>query len=191
MTNKIIPIAIHDAMLQRLASVSERSRDRSDNPAEDPTLVRTKFEHWVAYTGSTYDDTIENGIDVRYSQDREMEFASYVRVQDLRRDHRSALELHETIMTLLNGWRPDLDGIIVRSPLRLKSDTLLPPRGEDSTFRYQALYRINVEATPLYEEGFLIPSKIAAALWRSPVDEVGNQNESSLFSISVVVKEDQ
>jgi hypothetical protein len=185
-------IVIHlTESLQQISRERFKSIDRSSNPHENDLHVRQKFEHWVAYTGSNYDDATQGYDefgDPILVQSRELEFASYVRVESLQNDHRPALVLHQQIMALLNGFNPTtaLEGI--RSPLTIKSDTLLSPRGSESTFRYQALYKLETIALsvsdlrdPIYVQSAIVD------VYRSDINYVKDP-ERSILDDQLIVK---
>lgn len=186
-------IDILDALITKVSLAIQTANvdawDKSGNPSEENVTAKHKYEYWLAYTRSIYSEGIP-GYDIAgntvVSQVRELEFASFVTVIDLRNNHRSALALHQLIINTLNGALPSvvLNGVAlegIKSPLIIKSDQLLAPRGTVLTFRYEALYKISTDSIVVTDNGGLeIFTGVNADIWKSDADHVSDNAYSIL-----------
>jgi hypothetical protein len=186
-----LPILILNEMKRRIESLNIRSWDRSNNPNENRASVQHAIEHWFVYNGSQYSehtDPLDFEHDTEPTQDREMEFLSFVKIINPANDYTPALQLHESIMRAINRFTPDvkIDGL--KSPLMLKSDTLLPPRGDETTFRYQAVYKIitTVKTAPS-DYTFQDFTGVNASVYRSDIGAVGSQDSAKDAEIKVTL----
>jgi len=186
-------IDILDALVTKVALAVQTANvdawDKSGNPSEENVTARHKYEYWLAYTRSLYSDSVfgfDTAGNTLVSQTRELEFASFVTVIDLRNNHRSALALHQLIINTLNGALPTvlLNGIAlegIKTPLTIKSDQLLAPRGTMLTFRYEALYKISTNSIVVTDNGGAeIFTGVNADIWKSDADHVADINYSIL-----------
>ena len=187
MANYVDAVDILDALTNHLNHYLRESFDRSNSPHENNFNVRHRFEHWIAYTGSTsieQSDGFDDFGDPVAIKVRDLEFASFVRVTDLKNDHKRALKLHLLVMSLLQGFIPDIKKDGLKSSLEFKSDTLLAPRADETTFRYQALYSIKIEAntTGIWQEPNQI-RQVIVDLYNSDIGHIADPERSTLDSV--------
>lgn len=172
----MLPLLIQDALEQRIAPLEQESLSLGGDPYGSDSRNRVQAQHWIAYQGSDFptgQGTLPDP-ESRFSQERVLEYVHYVEVQDLRRDYRVALYLHERLMGAIAGFRPNVDGVM--SQFRLVNDAVVSAKVEaEVVYRYKATYRIKCkwEATPLITEPPFVPTELRYGIWRSPIDMVG------------------
>lgn len=198
MPNVPLALEIQAAIETHIAPFSAESLYLGGDPAGTEGRNRVLLQHWVSYEGSSYPtkNTAPQHIGQLYYQLRELIFRHYVEVEDLRRDYRPALALHEALMSSLMGFVPQVVG--VKEPMRLISDGVVSSGGK---YRYRAEYRItaSVEAAP-YQHGDPVPWQynpetddysivVRMGMYRSPVGQVGNAETSTKDLDKLIVVE--
>lgn len=171
-----LSLLIQDQIETRIAPLSDESLSLGGDPYGGDSRVRVMAQHWIAYQGSSYPqgDVSIPVPEATWKQTRELKYQHYVEFKDLRREYQSALELHEKLMALIAGFRPNVAA--VRSPFRVTEDAPVSAKVEAETvYRYRASYEIRCdwEATPLDNQAPFTPTALCWGLWRSPISQVG------------------
>ncbi len=179
---------VQEAIERRISPIMQRyhSLNRDGEPDGSTNRPRVRTQHWVAYTGSDFDPPAHNV--ETFHQERILLLSSYVEVQDLQRDYRRALDLHDLILSVLSNYEPPLEGVL--GPITAVKSALVSTRTEGETlYRYRGDYhlrikhelvkdwRIDDDPTPMPPPGpdgytFLL------GLYRSPFERVGDPEVS-------------
>jgi hypothetical protein len=181
-----------EAMVRRIADLKIQSWDRSSSPHENNLGVRHKLEHWFAYLGSSYSDPIEEEeplTSIQLNQERIMQFASFVKVVNVQNDSKPARKLHQIIMWALNGYLPTISVDGLKSPILLKSDSLLPPTSEETTFRYQAIYHVTTGSGKFPNSFDTVKvNGVNIGVYVSEIEDVGNP-DTSIKDVDILVNQ--
>jgi hypothetical protein len=180
---------IQTAIERRISPIEQRfhSLNRDGEPDGSEGRPRVRLQHWVAYTGSDFDSPSE-ALD-RFSQERILLLSSYVELQDLQRDYRRALDLHDLILSVLSNYEPPLEGVL--GPITVVKSALVSTRSEGQTlFRYRGDYTLRVRHELVKEwiidddprpmpppgpDGY----SFQVGLYRSPAGGLGDKEVSS------------
>lgn len=187
-----LPLAIQDAIESRIAFLDNVSLNLNGDPYGSDSRLRTEKQHWIAYQGSDYPTTalIADPF-AAFTQERELEFQHYVEVQDLRRNFRPALQLHELLLGAIAGFRPNIASVL--SPLRAASDGVVSAKVENEVvYRYRATYRVRCTWEPKLPDDLadspFSANRLEGVLWRSPIDRVAVPAPTAVKVADLVVE---
>ncbi len=137
---------IQESIERRISPIQQRygSRNRDGEPDGSTGRVKSKTQHWVAYTGSDFDPPSNDldGADA-FFQERILLLSSYIEIRDIQRDYGRALDLHDLMLSVLSNYRPPLEGVL--GPIVAVKSALVTTRvDEEVVYRYRGDYTLRV-----------------------------------------------